>query len=72
MADIWFHRADGTKLLALCVCGKGFAHRRQLHRVSQFGAGAMRLDITDALGGDARVTQGAQDHVGLPIHAGAV
>ena len=45
-----FHRTNGTESTFLRLPAKHLRERGDLHRVTQGCAGAVRLDITDALG----------------------
>ena len=54
MADIGLDRADSAVADLLGLAAIGFGQGSQFDRIAQFGGGAMRLDIADALGGDAR------------------
>ena len=69
MTEVRFGRSDGAKLCAICTAGKGTRERGDFHGITELGAGAVRLDIRNRIGTDARQLLGEGDDFGLPVLA---
>src|SRR5579859_2635518 len=67
MAYIGFHRPNQAISGVLGVLLEGFAQRGNLNRVTEFGAGAMGLNVADMPRIDIRLCQCAADHAALRL-----
>ena len=63
MPDLALHR--GERGAAGVVNAVRLSQRRHLHRIAQFGRGAVRFDITDIRGVPAAAAQCGADHLPL-------
>ncbi|MCY1228601.1 hypothetical protein D9M72_409250 [compost metagenome] len=70
VADVGLDRPDRAEAAPLGVGAEGLGERRDLDRVAQRGAGAVRLDVADGVGRHARDQLRGTDDLGLPVDAG--
>ncbi len=70
VADIRLDRADAAEVPRIGRTAEGFGQRRNLDRIAKIGAGAVALDIADAVRRNVRVLDGSRHRIGLPVEAG--
>src|SRR4030088_3455822 len=69
MPDIALHRAETAELLLVGMLAERLAQRGKLDWIAERSAGAMRLDVADALRIDGARRKRLANHLGLPLHA---